>query len=166
MKLHWDLCIIDSFYESFCLTLVYSASKVMLNVRRKSHYRDPRHPHPVQTPIFFCSLTGICSHVWVPDWNSSATFEAVQKFQSDKRLYVIILTTILKAVELSDTLMKFYGHIDRKWAAQKDASMCQKRHLLNKMLLLIRDTCSYSFTTTCNQAVEHTEEKHLRKCTR
>lgn len=164
MKLHWDLCIIDSFYESFCLTLVYSACKVMLNVRGKSHERDPPHPHPTQAPIFFYSQTGICSPVSAPDWNSSTTFKAVQKFQSDKWLYVIILITVSKAVELSNTPMKYYRHIDRKWAAQKDASTCQKCYLLNKMLLLIRDTCSYNHTAGSNQAVQHAVEKCLWKC--
>lgn len=58
MKPHWDLCIIDSFYESCCLTLVYSAYKVMLNVREKSHERGPLHPHLKKTSVFFHSLLG------------------------------------------------------------------------------------------------------------
>lgn len=155
MKLHWDLCIIDSFYELCCLTLVYSACKVMLNVRKKSYERDPLHPHPTQTSIFFCSLTGTWNPVSVPDWNSGVTFKAVQKYSSDKWPYVIILITVLKAVELSDTPMKYYRHIDKKWAA----STCQKCHLLNKMLLLIWGTCSYSFIARSNQAVKDAEEK-------
>lgn len=40
MKLHWDLCIINSFYELCRLTLVYSACKVMFSFRKNSYERD------------------------------------------------------------------------------------------------------------------------------
>lgn len=40
MQFHWDLCIINSFYELCCLTLVYSDCKVMLNFRKISYERD------------------------------------------------------------------------------------------------------------------------------
>lgn len=165
MKLHWDLCIIDSFYELCCLTLVYSVCKVMLNGRKKSYERDfpTPHPHPTQTSIFFYSLTAACNPASVPDWNSSTTFKAVQKFSSDKWPYVIILITVLKAVVLSDTPMKHYRHIDKKWAVHKGASMCQKCHLLNKMLLLIHGTCSDSMTARSHQVVKDAEEKWLWK---
>lgn len=127
----------------------------------ENHMKESPGPSPNANFHILLQFNWDMQSCWCAWLKLKYEFEALLKFESDKWLYVFILITVSKAVELSDTPMKYYRHIDKKYAAQKDPSTCQKCHLLNKMLLSISDT--YSFTARSTQAVNHAEEKVLMK---
>ena len=69
----------------------------------------------------------------------------------EKRSYVIILITVLKAAELSSTPMQDNTHIGEKWAGRTSTIMCQKCHELKKMPSIV--VLWHLWLPFCRQAI-------------
>ena len=131
MQLHWDLCITNSFCVTFLssLTPVYSvgstqycltSDKIDMKVIFSSKVSDS--PMVLRrSKILDLSL------IEIPVLHSKLSSVSAEKWS-----YVIILIEVLKAVELSNTLMQDNTSIGKKWAIRTITRTRQECHLLNK----------------------------------